>query len=205
VADDVGSPAATGSWPAPGRQQEGYPTEWPRVALIVKAAAGWRCEHCGVHLPPGGAGDEALTVHHLEGPLTNLMDWNLVPLCLRDHGLVEREVRFDVEQLVLEGCADPWPWLPARQRERQAMPFRPTTPSTSFPPSTGDGQAVGDALPDASSLQRGGAGGEVIPGRRGGRQRLYRDQAGRQRAYRDRKAPQQSLLTLLPAGDRGDT
>src|SRR6266481_520148 len=119
-------PPAPDVEPVPGRPLEGYPPEWPLVALLVKVLASWRCEHCGARRPAGGAGEEVLTVHHLEGPRENLMTWNLIALCLRCHALVERCVHFDVEQLSLVGAAEPFPWLPGRRRDRQLYPFRPT-------------------------------------------------------------------------------
>src|ERR1051326_1218168 len=138
---------------APGRPLQGYPAEWALVALVVKALAGWRCEHCGAHLPPGGAGDAALTVHHLEGPLDNLMEWNLVPLCLRCHALVERLVALDVDQLALDlGDGDLFPWLDRRRSDRQLYPFRPAPAPPAPPTRMAASAAVSSASPSSARL-----------------------------------------------------
>lgn len=74
------------------RNEPGYPAEWPLVAWIVKAQAGWACEHCGRALPPGGGRrGRVLGVHHLDGDVHNLTSWNLVALCIRCHGWAERQ------------------------------------------------------------------------------------------------------------------
>ena len=52
-------------------------------------------------------------MHHLDGDRFNLWDWNLVPLCLVDHGLVEREVHVDREQLAMFGSSLPLAWAEA--------------------------------------------------------------------------------------------
>jgi hypothetical protein len=203
VADDVGSPAATESWPAPGRQQEGYPEEWPLVALIVKAAACWRCEHCGDHLPPGGTGDEALTAHHLDGDRENLMSWNIVALCLRCHGLVERLVDLEVEQLVLDVGGVPFPWLETRRRDRVVYPYRPQPrPVANLVPAA---VAVELTAPARTGRLCACGCGEPIPPDTRGMPRRYVDRAHQQRAYRERQADQRSLLTLLAVTDRGDS
>ena len=60
-----------------------YPEYWPLVAVLIKALASWRCEHCGrPHDPPSGY---TLTVHHLDGDKANCTYTNLVALCQRCH------------------------------------------------------------------------------------------------------------------------
>ena len=105
----------------------GYPAEWPAVSWMIRAQADFRCEHCGRRFPPGGLGEEALGVHHLDGDRFNLWDWNLVPLCLVDHGLVEREVHVDRDQLAMFGSAFPWlgPRLAARASAIEAGLWTP--------------------------------------------------------------------------------
>jgi hypothetical protein len=56
------------------------PAGWPTVSWVVRAQADFTCEHCGRRRGPGGLGEEALGVHHLDGDRFNLWDWNLVPL-----------------------------------------------------------------------------------------------------------------------------
>jgi hypothetical protein len=198
-ATETNPPPKAADWvPAPGRPLEGYPEEWPVVALLVKVLAGWRCEHCGAQLPAGGAGDEALTVHHLEGPLANLMHWNLVPLCLRCHGLVERLVVVDVVQLTLDLGADPFPWLAARRHDRQLYPFRPSA----APAPAIAGGAVETVAPASSSRVCACGCGLAIPPDTRGLPRRYLSRAHQQRAYRERRAAQRSLLALLAGGDR---
>lgn len=60
------------------------PIAWLGGDKIVEVEARWR----------------VLTVHHLDGVKTNCLWWNLVPLCQRDHLIVQRRV-------VMER---PWPW-----------------------------------------------------------------------------------------------
>lgn len=56
-----------------------YPPDWPEIALRIKRAARWRCEHCGeLHNPKAG---RTLTVHHLDGIKRNCHWRNLVALC----------------------------------------------------------------------------------------------------------------------------
>jgi len=74
-----------------------YPAEWPAVAWLVKACAGWRCERCET---PHGPIPRVLTVHHLDGDKANLEHWNLAALCQRCHLQVQNRVAF--YQL--------WPW-----------------------------------------------------------------------------------------------
>ena len=194
-------PSAADAVPVPGRPLEGYPEEWPVVALLVKVLAGWRCEHCGAHLPAGGAGDEALTVHHLDGVRENLMHWNLVPLCLRDHALVERLVVLDVDQLAFDLGAEPFPWLDQRRRDRLLYPFRPGAAAPPARPPAGAAETV--AAASSSRACACGCGLPIPPDTRGVPRR-YVDRAHQQRAYRERLAAQRSLLALLAAADRGD-
>lgn len=68
-----------------------YPPEWPQVAWLVKALAGWRCERCeAAHGPI----PRVLTVHHLDGDKANLEHWNLAALCQRCHLQVQNRVNF---------------------------------------------------------------------------------------------------------------
>jgi hypothetical protein len=182
--------------PELGRPQEGYPEEWPWVARAIKCMAGWRCEHCGGHFPPGGIGEDVLTVHHLDGDRGNLQSWNLIALCLRDHAFVQRWVDLDVDQLSLFGIT--FPWLEQRRAERALYPYRNGT--------DGEGESEGNSLnvnrtrPSGIEVCACGCGRTVTPSRRGQR-RLYATRACRQRAYRDRHADQISLLPLVaPAG-----
>ena len=62
---------------------DGYPKNWPKIAVAVKDWAGWHCENCGHgHDPATGY---TLTVHHLDGIKTNCEWRNLVALCQRCH------------------------------------------------------------------------------------------------------------------------
>jgi hypothetical protein len=193
-----GPPTAADAVPPPGRTLEGYPEEWPVVALLVKVLAGWRCEHCGTHLPHGGAGDEALTVHHLDGRPDNLYHWNLIALCLRDHALVERSVHLDVDQLELLD-APLFPWLEARRRQRELYPYRPSVPVV-----TADSTAATPASGEEAGYRSCACGcGRPVPPSRRGEPRRYATRACQQRAYRDRLDAQGSLLALLADGDRG--
>ncbi len=161
------------------------------VAWLVKAQAGWRCEHCGAYRPPG-AGDN-LTVHHLDGNSGNLQSWNLVPLCFPCHGLVARLVRdLDIEQLGLLG--EPlFPWLAERLRERALHPWRP-------PPAAPVGRVVPEPTAVACDSARAcvcGCGRRVPPATPG-RTRIYASRACQQRAYRERRQPGcQSTLSEL--------
>jgi hypothetical protein len=192
----------TDAAPSPGRPLEGYPPEWPEVALLVKVLAGWRCEHCGIHLPPGGSGDRVLTVHHLELPRTNLQAWNLVPLCLSHHALVERLVRdLDALQLSLDiAGGEPFPWLAARRRARELHPFRPASVPQPYDlaRSMCGLPGFGRAAPAAISGRLCACGcGQALPPPRPGMPRRYLDHTHQVRAYRERRARQSSLLTLL--------
>lgn len=60
-----------------------YPADWPEIALNIKRAACWTCEHCGhIHDPENGY---CLTVHHLDGDKAHCEFDNLVALCQRCH------------------------------------------------------------------------------------------------------------------------
>ena len=86
----------------------GYPSDWDEIARRLKAAVGWRCEHCGhAHDPSRGY---ALTVHHLDGDPANCRRQNLVALCQRCH--LSIQARFRPGQAVM-GFARPG-WMEAR-------------------------------------------------------------------------------------------
>lgn len=60
-----------------------YPEDWNEIAFEVKAAADFKCEHCGhPHDPPAGY---TLTTHHLDADKSNPDRSNLVALCQRCH------------------------------------------------------------------------------------------------------------------------
>lgn len=60
-----------------------YPEDWNEIALGVKCAANFECEHCGhFHDPVAGY---TLTVHHLDADPANNDLSNLVALCQRCH------------------------------------------------------------------------------------------------------------------------
>jgi hypothetical protein len=60
-----------------------YPDNWAEIALSIKEAAGWQCEHCE-HSHDITSG-HCLTVHHLDGIKSNCDRSNLVALCQRCH------------------------------------------------------------------------------------------------------------------------
>lgn len=61
-----------------------YPPNWKLTAAQVKAAAGWKCEKCGIgHMADGTMGS-CLTVHHPDRDPEN-DDAKLVALCARCH------------------------------------------------------------------------------------------------------------------------
>lgn len=180
----------------------GYPPEWPAVSWLVRVQAGFRCEHCGRRFPPGGVGEEALGVHHLDGDRYNLWDWNLVPLCLVDHGLVEREVHVDREQLAMFGSSFRWlgPRLAARARTIESGLWAP-----------GDRRrrlAVlgGDEPGTLEDVQRRGSSGVRYCACGCGRsvaadpRARYATDACRVRAFRARRGQQRDLMELLAAG-----
>lgn len=60
-----------------------YPKDWNKIALDIKAAAGFACENCGrPHDHPKGY---TLTVHHLDANPENNDPSSLVALCQRCH------------------------------------------------------------------------------------------------------------------------
>lgn len=89
-----------------------YPSDWPLIAGLAKAQAGWRCVRCGhphespgQRLPcdvgcdplrhPGGCDDgrqRVLTVHHLDGDKSNCRWWNLAALCQVCHLRIQAKV-----------------------------------------------------------------------------------------------------------------
>lgn len=73
------------------RHRHLYPPDWDAIARAVKAAAGWRCEACGV---PHGPVPCVLTVDHFDHDPSNSDPANLIPLCqvchLRRQGLYPR-------------------------------------------------------------------------------------------------------------------
>lgn len=60
-----------------------YPEDWNEIAVEIKAAANFECEHCG-HLDDKPSG-HVLTVHHLDAKKSNCDPSNLVALCQRCH------------------------------------------------------------------------------------------------------------------------
>lgn len=85
-----------------------YPDNWPEIAVAIKEAVHWRCEHCGhVHAPEVG---RCLTVHHLDGNKANCSWYNLVALCQKCH--LHIQARFIPGQAVM-GFARPG-WMKER-------------------------------------------------------------------------------------------
>jgi 5-methylcytosine-specific restriction endonuclease McrA len=86
-----------------------YPVNWPEIAMAIKAAAGWKCEHCGHpdHVESG----HVLTVHHLDLNPSNCKPDNLVALCQRCH--LHWQARFRPGQRFLPGIEIP-AWLSRR-------------------------------------------------------------------------------------------
>ena len=61
-----------------------YPDGWDAIADAVKAAAGWKCEYCGIgHMADGTMGS-CLTVHHPDRNPEN-ENARMVALCARCH------------------------------------------------------------------------------------------------------------------------
>lgn len=81
-----------------------YPPDWSEIALAVKRAARWHCEHCG-HIHDRASG-HVLTVHHLDGDKANCDPSNLVALCQKCH--LHIQSRWQPGQLVLPGLAPEW-------------------------------------------------------------------------------------------------
>lgn len=96
-----------------------YPEDWERIALAVKEKAGWKCERCGHrHDPRNGY---CLTVHHLDGDKSNILDWNLAALCQRCHLAIQGKVNM-FQCYMFEHT--PWmkPHVEAMELWRQEMP-----------------------------------------------------------------------------------
>jgi len=86
-----------------------YPDDWDAITEGIKAAVGWRCEHCShPHDPASG---HTLTVHHLDGDGSNNTVGNLVALCQRCH--LHIQAHFVPGQLVLPGWRRPF-WMVER-------------------------------------------------------------------------------------------
>lgn len=81
-----------------------YPDNWDKIALAVKRAAGWRCEHCG-HAHDIDTG-HVLTVHHLDMDTSNCDPDNLVALCQRCH--LSIQARYHLGQQWLAGFEPDW-------------------------------------------------------------------------------------------------
>lgn len=81
-----------------------YPVNWPEIATMIKAVAGWRCEHCG-HLDdtPNGY---MLGVHHIDGDPANCKWTNLVALCQRCH--LHWQHRFIPGQILMPFALPEW-------------------------------------------------------------------------------------------------
>ena len=69
-----------------------YPPDWKNMAEKCKAAAGWKCEWCGMgHMADGTMGS-CLTVHHPDKDPWN-PDARLVALCARCHLRADQKLR----------------------------------------------------------------------------------------------------------------
>ena len=90
----------------------GYPSNWGKIADVVKVQAGWKCVRC--EHPHDVESGYMLTVHHLDGDKTNCEWWNLPPLCQRCHLKIQAKV--DMNQLYMFEHAD-WfaPYLEGRR------------------------------------------------------------------------------------------
>lgn len=80
-----------------------YPVNWPEIAIAIKTAAGWICEHCG-H-PDHAESGHVLTVHHINGDPANCSWTNLVALCQKCH--LHWQARFTPGQQFLPGIEIP--------------------------------------------------------------------------------------------------
>jgi hypothetical protein len=67
-----------------------YPTEWEKIAVQVKADAGWHCIRC--KHPHSTEEGYMLTVHHLDLNKSNCAWWNLAALCQRCHLRIQGKV-----------------------------------------------------------------------------------------------------------------
>ena len=83
-----------------------YPSDWEKIAVRVKLAADWKCEHCG-HEHDVRVG-RCLTVHHLDGNKSNCERENLVALCQVCH--LHIQARYHPAQLLLPGIGRPF-WM----------------------------------------------------------------------------------------------
>ena len=83
---------------------DGYPPDWPEIAIIVKTRANWQCEHCGQ--PHNPARGYTLTVHHLDGNPANCAGENLVALCQRCH--LHWQSRWQPGQTVMTFAKPEW-------------------------------------------------------------------------------------------------
>lgn len=86
-----------------------YPVNWPEIATMIKAVAGWHCEHCG-HVDDH-ATRHTLTVHHLDRDPANCDYTNLVALCQRCH--LHIQARYTPGQQLLPGIEVP-EWMVKR-------------------------------------------------------------------------------------------
>ncbi|MCZ7545740.1 MAG: HNH endonuclease [Anaerolineae bacterium] len=110
--------------PVRRRRRARYPSAWPQIAARVKAAAGWRCAHCGHAHDP--ATRHTLTVHHLDGDPGNCADANLVALCQRCH--------LHVQALWRPGDPLPAAWDgPPAWLTRRGLPFAPRPSAEASP------------------------------------------------------------------------
>lgn len=132
------------------------------------------------------------------------MSWNLVPLCLRDHALVERMVHVDAAGDQLTLLDEPmFPWLAARLRDRARFPYRPEALGAAETAAAASHISSSAADPSPAPSERlcaCGCGQRIPPDSRG-LPRRYVDRAHQQRAYRERRAAQTSLLAALVDAD----
>lgn len=70
-------------------QRDLYPDDWEAIALRVKDAADWTCQHCGKRCrrpsEPFDTHKRTLTVAHLDHNPSNVADDNLLALCAPCH------------------------------------------------------------------------------------------------------------------------
>lgn len=79
-----------------------YTTDWPKIALVLKALQGWKCERCKKphRTPSQGVTGQVLTVHHLDGDKGNNLNWNLAVLCQRCHLTIQAKVVMEQEYML---------------------------------------------------------------------------------------------------------